>query len=72
LIGVRQQYPPVFGTPDLRQSATRKRCNKTYFKNQCTVGWSCGSFWTEASKTHGWQRPLLLLRKPTQAPAFAA
>jgi hypothetical protein len=35
---VDQQYPPVFYTPGFKQSATRKKCNRTYSKNQCTVG----------------------------------
>src|SRR5215510_2639303 len=45
---IRQQYPPVWCTSDFRQSATRKKCNKTRSKNQCAVGWSYGSFWTES------------------------
>src|SRR6516162_9990138 len=44
---------PVCCTPGLRRSATRKKCNKTCSKSQCTGRWSCRSFWTEASKHKG-------------------
>ena len=36
----------VLYTLTFRQSSTRQKCNKTYFKNQCIVGWSCEGFWT--------------------------
>ena len=53
LKGVGQQYPPVFCTSDMRQSATCKKCNKTQSINQCAVGWSCGSLSTAAWQPKG-------------------
>src|SRR5262245_44871553 len=59
---VDQQYPPVWCTPGLRESARRKKCNKTRSKNQCTGRWSCRSFWTEVSKHKGHTRARVWLQ----------
>jgi hypothetical protein len=46
---VGQQYPPVIGTRAPRGHFPSIARTETRYRNQCTVGWLCGSFWTEAS-----------------------